>query len=96
MHRDIKPDNIMFTDSNFNQIKLIDFGESKKIEGSIDSMGNYIEQTSTDLVGTPLYVAPELAKAFKDRIEMFTTDNDSDGDISQYEYDKSIDIWSFG
>nr|CAG8600089.1 6327_t:CDS:1 [Entrophospora candida] len=59
-------------------------------------MGNYIEQTSTDLVGTPLFVAPELAKAFKDRIEMFTTDNDSDGDTAQYEYDKSIDIWSFG
>ncbi|CAJ0853928.1 12966_t:CDS:2 [Entrophospora sp. SA101] len=83
-------------DSNFNQVKLIDFGESKKIEGSIDSMGNYIEQTSTDLVGTPLFVAPELAKAFKDRIVIFTTDNDSAGDTAQYEYDKSIDIWSFG
>nr|CAG8496626.1 11952_t:CDS:2 [Entrophospora candida] len=86
----------MFTDSNFNQVKLIDFGESKKIEGSIDSMSNYIEQTNTDLVGTPLFVVPELAKAFKDRIVMFTTDNDGDGDTSQYEYDKSIDIWSFG
>nr|CAG8653514.1 12300_t:CDS:2 [Entrophospora candida] len=58
-------------------------------------MGNYIEQTSTDLVGTPLFVAPELAKAFKDSIEIFTTDNDNDGDTAQYEYDKSIDIWSF-
>ncbi|CAJ0887038.1 11348_t:CDS:2 [Entrophospora sp. SA101] len=96
IHVNIKPDNIMFTDSNFNQVRLIDFGESKKIEGSIDSMGNYIEQTNTDLVGTPLFVVPELAKAFKDRIAMFTTDNDSDGDTSQYEYDKSIDIWSFG
>nr|CAG8484821.1 15126_t:CDS:2 [Entrophospora candida] len=59
-------------------------------------MGNYIEQTSTDLVETPLYVAPELAKAFKDRVLTFTTDSDSDGDTAQCEYDKSIDIWSFG
>ncbi|CAJ0841500.1 14484_t:CDS:2 [Entrophospora sp. SA101] len=96
MHRDIKPDNIMFTDSSFNQVKLIDFGESKKIEGSIDSMGNYIEQTSTELVGIPLFVAPELAKAFKDSIEMFKKGNGSDGGTAQCEYDKSIDIWSFG
>ncbi|CAJ0825160.1 5102_t:CDS:2 [Entrophospora sp. SA101] len=43
-----------------------------------------------------LYVAPELAKTFKDRILTFTTDSDGDGDSTQCEYDKSIDIWSFG
>nr|CAG8436442.1 9981_t:CDS:2 [Entrophospora candida] len=96
MHRDIKPDNIMFTDSNFNQVKLISFGESKKIEGSIDSMGNYVEQTSTNIVGTPLYTAPELAKALKNKLLMFRTGIDSDSDTAQCEYDQSIDIWSFG
>ncbi|CAJ0893169.1 497_t:CDS:2, partial [Entrophospora sp. SA101] len=34
--------------------------------------------------------------AFKDRIVMFMTDNDSDCGTAQYEYVKFIDIWSFG
>ncbi|CAJ0828427.1 8300_t:CDS:10 [Entrophospora sp. SA101] len=76
-------------DSNFNQVKLISFGESKKIEGSIDSMGNYIEQTSTDIVGTPLYTAPELAKALKNKLLMFRTGIDSDSDTAQCDLDFS-------
>nr|CAG8436066.1 8081_t:CDS:2 [Entrophospora candida] len=47
-------------------------------------MGNYVEQTSTDIVGTPLYTAPELAKALKNKLLMFRTGIDSDSDTAQY------------
>ncbi|CAJ0892049.1 1460_t:CDS:2 [Entrophospora sp. SA101] len=46
-------------------------------------MGNYINQTNIDLVGSPLYVAPKLAKALKNRILMLTTDSDSGSDTAQ-------------
>lgn len=50
-HRDIKPDNILFENTNQKSIKLIDFGISTK----------YIPETYlTDLVGTLYYMSPDL------------------------------------
>jgi sugar lactone lactonase YvrE len=49
LHRDVKPANILFTDSG--QPKLADFGIAKIIEAS---MG-----TASQIVGTPRYMAPE-------------------------------------
>jgi serine/threonine protein kinase len=54
LHRDIKPSNILFRDEQF--VYLADFGLAKLVEqeGSITQTGC--------LIGTPYYLAPELAK----------------------------------
>lgn len=52
MHRDLKPDNIMFEDKTKNsRLKIIDFGTAKQ----------FIKNESySSLVGTPYYIAPEV------------------------------------
>ena len=51
MHRDIKPDNIMFKDCSYEKLKIIDFGLASRT-------------TVINLLffrcGTPGYVAPEV------------------------------------
>jgi len=55
-HRDIKPENFMFKDkSKDSEIKVIDFGLSRKFEPNSN-------KTLDSIVGTPLYVAPEVLK----------------------------------
>jgi calcium-dependent protein kinase len=50
VHRDLKPENILYeSKSDFSDLRIIDFGLSKKIEGTLSS-----------LVGSPYYVAPEV------------------------------------
>lgn len=54
MHRDLKPQNIMFADTNsttLNNLKIIDFGLGQFIS---DKKYMYVH------VGTPGYVAPEI------------------------------------
>jgi len=71
MHRDMKPQNIML-DENYN-IKIIDFGEAKKVgEQSLDDSGS--SECDSDisdeeerkhrgtLVGTLNYMSPEMIK----------------------------------
>ena len=58
LHRDLKPENILIESEaeakkEFFTIKIIDFGTSGKLKDE----GNDIIQ---DMVGTPLYVAPEI------------------------------------
>lgn len=52
-HRDIKPDNILYDRTN-NQIKIIDFGISKKI----NVRGKQIDMLT--ITGTLFYRAPEM------------------------------------
>ena len=52
VHRDIKPENILFEDENEENIKLIDFGLSRRHEEGDALMNGY--------VGTAYYVSPEM------------------------------------
>jgi serine/threonine protein kinase len=54
IHRDIKPSNILMRDDHY--VYLADFGLAKTLEG-----GSTITQTG-NLLGTPEYMAPELAE----------------------------------
>ncbi|CAG2103053.1 unnamed protein product, partial [Medioppia subpectinata] len=51
VHLDLKPENILLTDKISKDIKLIDFGISRKIINNLDVKGLY---------GTPEFVAPEI------------------------------------
>lgn len=57
IHRDIKPANILITNKNI--IKVVDFGLSKNLI-ELSSNENIKISSETDLIGTPLYIAPEL------------------------------------
>lgn len=55
MHRDIKPENFLFkTKDPESDVKIIDFGLSKKFGDPLSTMHS--------IVGTPLYIAPEVIK----------------------------------
>ena len=55
VHRDIKSDNILVASVDNLEIKLTDFGLSIYLDKSLDN----------DILGTPLYMAPELIKSQK-------------------------------
>ncbi|CAD8051650.1 unnamed protein product [Paramecium sonneborni] len=55
IHRDIKPANILIHD---NQFKITDFGFAKQIDANLDTIMN-------SLVGTPLYMSPQILKRTK-------------------------------
>lgn len=53
VHRDIKPDNIMFMDETYQQAMLTDFGVARILSlSSLPSTGL--------MIGTPAYLAPEI------------------------------------
>jgi serine/threonine protein kinase len=53
VHRDIKPDNILFADSSYTSLKITDFGLSGQLQS---------ESSLEDTCGTTLYMAPEQAQ----------------------------------
>ena len=58
LHRDVKPENILLTDED--KVKLADFGLSKTF---------HVNQMNTVMIGTPLFMAPEL---FEDHSVQYT------------------------
>jgi calcium-dependent protein kinase len=61
VHRDLKPENFLMSDtSEVAEIKLIDFGLSKRFSNK-----EQLEKMKT-VVGTPYYVAPEVLKGSYD------------------------------
>jgi len=54
IHKDIKHENIVFTDSSYKNVKIIDFGMSENL---FDINRNRVLKTRTKYEGSPLYMA---------------------------------------
>lgn len=78
LHRDLKPGNILITKNRRGEPipKITDFGISR------DTLEENLEETRTEAVGTPHYMAPE--QFFKNRFGL-------NGEISE-----QTDIWAVG
>ena len=77
-HRDLKPENFLFTSKIKGcEIKIIDYGLSKQFETNISDLEGSFRELKT-IVGTPLYVAPEVLKGKYD----FRCDNWSLGVVT--------------
>ncbi|MBP9707517.1 MAG: protein kinase [Oligoflexales bacterium] len=73
IHRDIKPHNVIVAESrqrNFSHlVKVLDFGVARRITDLINSVNELDDNSSTQLAGTPLYMAPEQTGLIKASID---------------------------
>ena len=61
VHRDIKPHNVMVLQRDPIQVKVIDFGIARVLEGSTQNVQEQLTSSGV-LIGTPHYMAPEQIK----------------------------------
>lgn len=66
IHLDIKPENFVFTDTNANDLRIIDFGSSK-----IYDFNNKNELYISEIIGTQFYMSPEY---YWDNVIVYNTD----------------------
>lgn len=59
VHRDLKPSNVMILTTGRDLVKVLDFGLAKSL--APDDRGTTMTGTRGGLMGTPAFVAPELA-----------------------------------
>lgn len=59
VHRDLKPSNVMLLSSGRDLVKVLDFGLAKSL--AADDRSTTMTGTRGGLMGTPAFVAPELA-----------------------------------
>jgi len=68
MHRDVKPENLCFTDAMAETLQLLDFGLAKHCRSDDRGSSNHGDATAAPsqhtIVGTLLYVAPEVFDGF--------------------------------
>jgi serine/threonine-protein kinase len=65
VHRDLKPSNLMILDpdSQYEKIKVMDFGLAKFTGGPVIKQGQAAVESGSDyMLGTPAYVSPEQAR----------------------------------
>jgi serine/threonine protein kinase len=81
VHRDLKCENVLI-DTNNGSVKLTDFGTAKNLSNVSDSW-----RAAKTMVGTPLFMAPEVIAPSSGDAEQ------RDDDIG---YGKKADVWSLG
>eukprot|EP00285_Hemiselmis_virescens_P005013 CAMPEP_0173391840 /NCGR_PEP_ID=MMETSP1356-20130122/18613_1 /TAXON_ID=77927 ORGANISM="Hemiselmis virescens, Strain PCC157" /NCGR_SAMPLE_ID=MMETSP1356 /ASSEMBLY_ACC=CAM_ASM_000847 /LENGTH=442 /DNA_ID=CAMNT_0014349533 /DNA_START=51 /DNA_END=1379 /DNA_ORIENTATION=+ len=86
VHRDVKPENLLFASSdpsspNYNTIKISDFGLAAILSPT---------EPLRDMCGTPGYVAPEVLNP------ELTGDLEYNGMLMKAGYSTPVDIWSMG
>ncbi len=65
IHRDIKPDNILY-DHKSGKVFIIDFDVGKKITNSED------QEKLLSITGSPRYRAPWMGKGYSNKIDMWS------------------------
>lgn len=106
VHRDLKPENILLTDSDdmLPEIKLIDFGTSKKFEYHEFTDSGFISSTKhmypiglKEKVGTLNYMAPEVMSLETGHHKKeHPSEHPSFEEYRKHFYSEKVDVWSIG
>jgi serine/threonine-protein kinase len=62
VHRDLKPENIMVLEGADPIVRVVDFGLAKNPVGGVPPLAGGAETNPANVVGTPLYMAPEQVR----------------------------------